>query len=77
MKHDCQDAQGQLYQYIDSELDETTASRIRGHLDDCSGCMDSFEFERRLKVVIRRCLTEDMPESLEAKVKELIRHETL
>jgi anti-sigma factor (TIGR02949 family) len=76
MKHDCQDALGQLYQYLDAEVDEVTASRVKGHLDDCSGCFDSFDFERRLKTVIRDCLTEDMPEALELKVIALIREES-
>lgn len=73
---DCGDAQDQIYQYLDSELDQETADSVREHLDDCSGCFDSFDFHRRLKVVIRSHLNEDMPESLEDKVKELIREET-
>lgn len=78
MSHDCDcgDAQDQLYQYLDSELDSETATSVRSHLDDCSGCHDSFDFERRLKLIVRQCLTEDMPETLEAKVRELIRSET-
>ena len=68
MKHDCDDAIGQLYQYLDAEVDEPTAARVKHHLDDCSGCFDSFDFERRLKLVIKDCLTEDMPEELEQKV---------
>jgi anti-sigma factor (TIGR02949 family) len=73
---DCGDAQDQIYQYLDTELDEATAASVRGHLEDCSGCFDSFDFERRLKIVIRKCLSEDMPETLEGKVRELIRQET-
>jgi anti-sigma factor (TIGR02949 family) len=78
MSHDCDcgDAQDQIYEFLDSELDEETAESVRSHLDDCPGCFDSFDFERRLKVVIRRCLTEDMPEALEVKVRALIREET-
>jgi len=79
MSHDCDcgDAQGQLYEYLDAELDEETAHAVRVHLDDCDGCFDSFEFERRLKTVIRTHLTEDMPETLQLKVRELIRQETM
>ena len=72
---DCGDAQDQLYQYLDSELDSPTAESIRQHLDECEPCLDSFDFERRLKKVIRSHLNEDMPEGLEAKVKALIREE--
>lgn len=78
MSHDCDcgDAQDQIYQYLDSELDKDTAAAVRRHLDDCDGCFDSFEFERRLKGVIRDCLSEDVPERLENQVRELIRQET-
>lgn len=78
MRHDCEcgDAVDQLYQYLDSELDPETAVSVRKHLEDCDGCDESFEFERRLKGLIRDHLTEDMPRSLEEKVIELIHHET-
>lgn len=72
---DCGDAQDQIYEYLDSELDAETATSVRNHLEDCPGCFDSFDFERRLKVVVKKCLTEDMPESLEHKVRQLIRQE--
>jgi anti-sigma factor (TIGR02949 family) len=79
MSHDCDcgDAQDQIYQYLDAELDEETSTAVRAHLDDCDGCFDSFDFERRLKGLVRRHLTEDMPETLEMKVRELLRHETV
>ncbi len=78
MSHDCDcgTAQDQIYTYLDAELDEETFSAVRGHLDDCEGCFDSYDFHRRLKIVIRTCLTEDVPETLEQKVRELIRQET-
>lgn len=72
---DCGDAQDQLYQYLDAELDEETARAVRSHLDDCNGCFESFDFERRLKTVIRTYLTEEMPETLQVRVRELIRQE--
>ena len=73
---DCGDAQDQIYQYLDSELDERTAASIRAHLDDCPDCFDSFDFERRLKQVIRKHLADDMPHDLADKVKALIHQET-
>lgn len=72
---DCGDAQDQIYQYLDAELDEATATSIRTHLDDCPDCFDSFDFERRLKSVIRTHLADDMPTQLEERVKALIREE--
>jgi len=72
---DCGDAQDQIYEYLDAELDEETAASVRSHLQDCDGCLDSFDFERRLKLLVRKCLSEDLPESLEVKVRDLIRQE--
>jgi hypothetical protein len=37
------------------------SDRIRAHLDDCSGCLDVFEFEIRLKIVVRERLAEEVP----------------
>jgi len=76
MSNECGEARDQIYEYLDAELDEETAAAVRTHLDDCPGCLKSFDFERRLKTVVRRCLTEDMPETLETKVRQLIRRET-
>ncbi len=75
MSHTCDETTKQLYTYLDAELDERTAASIRGHLEDCPGCFEGFQFERRLKDVIRGCLSEDMPEALVNKVKDLIRQE--
>lgn len=76
MSNECREARDQIYQYLDAELDEETATSVRTHLDDCPECLESFDLERRLKVVVRRCLTEDIPETLETRVRQLIRRET-
>lgn len=76
MSSDCGNAQDRIYEYLDAELDEDTAASLREHLDGCQGCFDSFDFHRRLKIVIKNHLAEDMPSGLEEKVKALIREET-
>ena len=57
----CDAALTNLYQYLDREIDTASSERIRAHLDDCSGCLDIFEFEVRLKVVVRERLSEEVP----------------
>ena len=57
----CDEALTNLYQYLDREMDSADSDRIRAHLDDCSGCFDIFEFEVRLKVVVRERLSEEVP----------------
>lgn len=73
--HDCDDALADLYLYLDSELDAPSSERIRSHLDECTGCNGSFDFERRLKDVVRERLNESVPESLVRKVREAIQAE--
>jgi mycothiol system anti-sigma-R factor len=76
MSSDCAEARRHLYAYLDAELDSAAAAQVRAHLDDCPPCLHSFDFERRLKVTIRQSLSEEMPESLVDKVRDLIRQET-
>ena len=64
MSHACDESLKKLYHYLDAELDESTATEIRTHLEECPPCWDSFEFERRLKGVVHSHLSEDMPQGL-------------
>jgi mycothiol system anti-sigma-R factor len=76
MSHDCDEALENLYLYLDSELDHVSTERIRSHLDECTDCVNSFEFEKRLKDVIRERLNEDVPETLVARVREALAKES-
>ena len=57
---DCDDALTSLYQYLDKELDTVSSTEIRSHLDECSGCFQRFDFERRLKSVVKERLSEEV-----------------
>lgn len=57
----CDEALTNLYQYLDREMGAADSDRIRSHLEDCSGCLDVFEFEVRLKIVVRERLAEEVP----------------
>ena len=61
--HECDDALTNLYQYLDREIEASTSEVIRAHLEDCSGCLKSFDFEARLQIVVRQRLAEDVPQS--------------
>ena len=76
MSNDCDEALENLYLYLDSELDQVSTERIRSHLDECTDCVNSFEFEKRLKDVIKERLNEDVPESLVARVREALAKES-
>ena len=74
--HECDDALTKLYHYLDQELEATNLELIRDHLDDCSGCLRSFDFEYRLKIVVRERLAEDVPDEFIARLREAIARES-
>mgnify|MGYP000034157265 FL=1 len=64
-----------VYQYLDEEASFFRNSRIRLHLRRCPPCMDAFQFEARLKDVIReRGQSEPPPELFDA-LRALIQQE--
>lgn len=73
--HDCDEAMERLYEYLDAELDDVTAVGIRSHLDECGGCHKSFDFERRLKTVVRERLSEEVPDRFLNKLRRAIQDE--
>lgn len=73
--HDCDEALEDLYLYLDSELDDVSSEKIRSHLEVCKGCSGSFDFERRLKLVVRERLNEKVPDHLVEKVRQAIQAE--
>ncbi|HEX9864091.1 MAG TPA: zf-HC2 domain-containing protein [Acidimicrobiia bacterium] len=73
---ECDDALTNLYRYLDRETDVISAEQIRAHLDDCSGCLRSFDFESRLKVVIRERLSEDVPAEFIQRLRQAVARES-
>jgi mycothiol system anti-sigma-R factor len=75
MSKDCDEALANLYTYLDAELDGATTDRIRAHLDECSGCNRPFDFEERLKSVVKERLDEEVPDEFVAKLQQALDEE--
>jgi anti-sigma factor (TIGR02949 family) len=60
-EHNCDDALRNLYVYLDEELDAVTSEGIHAHLEECGECFRRFDFEKRLKKVVRERLSEEVP----------------
>jgi len=76
MSSGCDHAIEYIYQYLDDEISVTHSSRIKLHLRRCSACMSAYEFETKLKGVIReRGRTEPPPELFDA-LRALIHEES-
>ncbi|MEZ5145070.1 MAG: mycothiol system anti-sigma-R factor [Acidimicrobiales bacterium] len=66
----CEEALAELYTFLDGELTEERRLTIRRHLDDCTPCLEAFDFEAELRLVIRHRCSEEVPDSLRAKVAD-------
>lgn len=73
MSRNCDDALANLYLYLDSELDQVSAERIHTHLQACGGCSGPFDFEVRLRAVVRDRLDVEVPEEVVARLWEAFR----
>jgi len=69
---DCNDSLAQLYTFLDGELTDDKRVDIRKHLDDCSPCLERFDFQAELKVVIAKKCHEEVPQELRDRIAALI-----
>lgn len=75
MKTGCQHAVEYVYQYLDEEITFFQRSRVQVHLRKCASCTGAYDFERRLKQLIKeRGRTEPPPELFET-LRALIEQE--
>ena len=68
MGDDCGQAIEKLYTFLDGELTEERRVQIRHHLDDCSPCLEAFDFEAELRVMISVRCRDEVPEALRVRV---------
>ena len=71
-KHECQEALHELYTFLDGELTVERREHIRVHLEDCNPCLERYDFEAELKIVISSKCREQVPESLREQVLRAI-----
>ena len=72
---DCQEAMHTLYHFLDGELTEVRRVEIQRHIEGCSPCLEAFDFEAELRIVISRKCREQVPDSLRERVAKAIAHE--
>jgi mycothiol system anti-sigma-R factor len=74
---DCSEAIHRLYHFLDGELTDDRRVEIRRHLDDCGPCLEAFDFELELRVMIASKCRDDVPEGLRERIALAIHHEEL
>jgi mycothiol system anti-sigma-R factor len=75
MKTGCQHAVEYVYQYLDEEISFFQKSRVQVHLRKCTSCTGAYEFERRLKQLIRERGRSEPPPELFETLRALIEQE--
>jgi mycothiol system anti-sigma-R factor len=69
---ECTETLLEVEAYLDGEVDPALADRIRAHLSDCSPCLDRAEFRTHLRDLVRTRCTEQVPDALRARIRQLI-----
>ncbi|PKQ32775.1 MAG: mycothiol system anti-sigma-R factor [Actinobacteria bacterium HGW-Actinobacteria-2] len=67
--HDCSDVLEQLYAFHDHELSDEEADHIREHLMACEPCLDSFQVEEALRLLIRKSCDSEAVASANLRVR--------
>lgn len=71
----CDHAVERIYFYLDGEINWYRRVRINWHLRSCRMCEGAFEFEDRLRSVVREKSSEDIPEELISRLRSILRDE--
>lgn len=74
-KPECNDAVHRLYHFLDGELTGEKRAEIQRHLDECLPCLEAFDFEAELRIVIAQKCRDQVPESLRLRIAQAIHHE--
>jgi mycothiol system anti-sigma-R factor len=72
---DCQEAVHTLYHFLDGELTEATRLHIQQHLEACGPCLEAFDFEAELRLIVARKCREHVPEELRARIAAVLASE--
>lgn len=71
---DCRAVLAKLYLYLDGEIDAVDCGAFERHLRECGPCLQVADFERELKMVIRRkCSGEAVPPGLAERLRARLR----
>ena len=72
---DCNETIERLYHFLDGELTDDRRRDIQHHLDDCAPCLDAFDFEADLRVVIANRCKDHVPDALRKRVHDALLEE--
>jgi mycothiol system anti-sigma-R factor len=68
----CEEALAELYTFLDGELTADKRAAIAEHLEGCNPCVEIFDFEAELRMVISRRCAEPVPEGLRLRISQTL-----
>lgn len=66
---DCAQAIDQLFEFLDSELDDERGDLIRVHLASCETCLAEYDVVDHIKALVKRSCGEQAPAELRDRVR--------
>ena len=69
---ECNETLRELYLVLDGELTDSDRDHIQQHLDDCLPCLEAYDFEAELRMVVRNRCVDQVPESLRDRIARAI-----
>lgn len=70
---DCGAALDTLYRFLDGALDDDRRAAIRGHLDDCGHCLETYAFETEVRQMVAARAVERVPDGLRERIASRLR----
>lgn len=71
---DCKETMARLQTLLDRELSDEEVAEVRWHLEACPPCQNHFQFEERLKMLVRqKACPETAPSSLRDRIVKQFR----
>ena len=77
MAQSCEDSLRELYGFLDGALTGERRTVIKVHLEECSHCLEVFDFEVELRQEIAMRCREEVPESLRIRILKVIEQTVL
>ncbi len=68
----CEEALAELYTFLDGELTDAKRSAISSHLESCNPCVEVFDFEAELRIVVSTKAVEEVPDALRLRISETL-----
>ncbi|HLV05363.1 mycothiol system anti-sigma-R factor [uncultured Georgenia sp.] len=64
----CEELREHLFEFLDSEMNESDLGRLRRHLAECPTCREATDVETRIRTLLRRSCREVAPSTLRLRV---------